>query len=605
MESAAIALNAQEETPICVAALERRDDPQLVASRVSWVLDLVEASPDDLFVFCSSGAEAVNQILWSVFFEVCRKQGKNHLLVSAWEDAPTLQMMKRLEEMGCFVKPIPVDKRGQIDCAILAAEISPRTALISVTMAQGLTGIIQPVEEIARLAKSRGVLLHLEGAYAVGKYAFRFADLGADYLSFSGALLHGPIGSGALIARRGAPLIPLILGGKGLRAEPFDVVSCLSFCAAAQQARLCLDSMSLGVARLRNRFEERLLREIPETKILFREELRLPNTTLVAFLGVHQEALLQQLSHRVKGAIGGGYLPHLSALLAASYPHEATSAISFALHRMTTEAEIEEAVHRIKEAVCKLRSVSWALFSRLSEDNRDHVPLSSAPFRYAGLFTQQEAEAKQMRWVVGEEENLRLYWLVDESDGVIADAKFQAFGPMFFLAAAETSCELVLRKTHRQASRLSADLIERHLPSRWRSSSLSEREKSRFLNGLISAIDLAVQQCVDIVCRSDYDTTPIEKDFEEIAGGIPGWEAFPLEKRRSLIEIVLEKEIRPYIELDAGGVEIVDLKEDGELSIIYQGNCTSCAASTGSTLLAIAQILRARVHPSLRVVPVT
>ena len=223
-------------------------------------------------------------------------------------------------------------------------------------------------------------------------------------------------------------------------------------------------------------------------------------------------------------------------------------------------------------------------------------------FRYAGLFTQKEAEAKGMRLVIGQEKKLRIYWLVDESDGVIADIKFQAFGPMALLSAAEVACELVLRKNYYQASRLSADLIDRHVRDKKEIPAFPPQCDS-FLNQVISALDAAAEQCQGLPYVSDYDTTPIERDFETIEGGIPDWEQFSLEKKKHFIEEVIEKEIRPYIELDAGGVQVLELKEDGEILISYQGSCTTCHSATGSTLSAIQQILKARLHPSLRVTP--
>src|SRR5690606_17670281 len=149
-----------------------------------------------------------------------------------------------------------VDEMGRVDVEKLAALVSPRTALISVTMAHGLTGVIQPVEEISLLAKEKGVLLHLDATYALGKYFFSFD---ADYLTFSGDRIHSVKGSGGLFAKSQVPLTAFILGGNeqnGLRGGAFDVPSFAALSAAAQQAALYLDTMSLEVARLRDLFEE-------------------------------------------------------------------------------------------------------------------------------------------------------------------------------------------------------------------------------------------------------------------------------------------------------------------------------------------------------------
>lgn len=223
---------------------------------------------------------------------------------------------------------------------------------------------------------------------------------------------------------------------------------------------------------------------------------------------------------------------------------------------------------------------------------------------FAGYFTVKEAEEKGMRLVTGREGKLCLYWLVDEADGIIADAKFQAFGPPALIAAGEIASELALRKNYDQASRISADLLDSFVRDK-KDIPAFPKEVYSFLNQAITAIDRAVHQCIDIpYAAADYDVTPIEWDMGENPGGIPGWEEFPAGQKRKIIEEVIEKEIRPYIELDAGGVRIVEFKENGEVHIAYEGSCTTCHSSTGSTLSAIQQILKGRVHPSLTVIPV-
>ena len=207
-----------------------------------------------------------------------------------------------------------------------------------------------------------------------------------------------------------------------------------------------------------------------------------------------------------------------------------------------------------------------------------------------------------MRLVAGREGKVCLYWLVDEADGVIADAKFQAFGPVGLIAAAEIASELVLRKNYDQASRISAELLDQHLRDK-KETPAFPKECHTYLNQVLTAIDKAVYQCLDIPFAATYETTPIERDFPEIPGGLPGWEEMPDNQKIQLIEEVIEKEIRPYIELDAGGVKVVEFKARHEVHISYEGACTSCHASTGSTLSAIQQILKMRLHPSLVVIP--
>jgi len=242
-----------------------------------------------------------------------------------------------------------------------------------------------------------------------------------------------------------------------------------------------------------------------------------------------------------------------------------------------------------------IRPFYWELFSKKLREKIDRL-------RYVGSFTLQLAEDKGMRYVAGREGMLSLYWLVDESDGVIADAKFQAFGPVGLIAAAEIASELVLRKNYDQVSRLTADLIDQHVRDK-KEVPAFPKECDGYLNQVLSAIDRSVQQCYDIPFAATYDTTPIENDFGEIPGGIPGWEEFPHGQKVKIIEEVIDKEIRPYIELDAGGVTLEEFRDNGEVLISYAGSCTTCHSSTGSTLTAIQKILKARVHPSLFVTP--
>lgn len=237
----------------------------------------------------------------------------------------------------------------------------------------------------------------------------------------------------------------------------------------------------------------------------------------------------------------------------------------------------------------------WDLFSKKLRTRIDH-------FQNVGAFNPKEAAEKGMRCVEGREGSLCLYWLVDETDGVIADAKFQAFGPIALLAAADIACELVLRKNYDQASRLSTELLDQHVRDK-KESPAFPKECAALLNQVLAAIDQAVIQCTDIPCAATYDVTPILADFNEIPGGLPGWDGFPEAQKRQIIEEVIDKEIRPYVELDAGGVKVLDVKEGKEVIISYEGSCTSCPSSTGSTLSAIQQILNRRVHPSLVVVP--
>ncbi|MBM3183793.1 MAG: aminotransferase class V-fold PLP-dependent enzyme, partial [Chlamydiae bacterium] len=233
--------------------------------------------------------------------------------------------------------------------------ITPRTALISISIAHGLTGVIQPFEEIGEIAKEKGILLHLDASYALGKIDVNFAKLNADYLTFSGEILHSVIGSGGLFAKKGAPLFPYIFG------KNLDVPSLAALNAAALMASLSFDMVGLETARLRSFFEEQVCKEIQDAHVLFKDAPRLPNTSVITFAKVHAEALEYYIKRKgLHPNKGGNYAQHLHRLLASSQI-EGEGALSFSLSRMTTEKEIVKAVSILKDSIAMLRKVSGDL----------------------------------------------------------------------------------------------------------------------------------------------------------------------------------------------------------------------------------------------------
>lgn len=227
--------------------------------------------------------------------------------------------------------------------------------------------------------------------------------------------------------------------------------------------------------------------------------------------------------------------------------------------------------------------------------------------RYGGYFSLEEASERGMRLVTGkrghpgEGNAVHLYLLVDESDGVIADARFQVFGPSTLIGVAEAACETLMRKNLTQARRLTADLIDRQMRDRIEVPAFPE-EAFNHLNLVLEAIESAADLCLDIPLEEAFLLSPLESPGEP-GEGYPGWNLLSCEQKIEVIEEVIRVEIRPYIELDAGGVQVVDLVNERELVIAYQGACTSCHSATGATLNAIQEILRSRVDPSLIIVP--
>ncbi len=243
---------------------------------------------------------------------------------------------------------------------------------------------------------------------------------------------------------------------------------------------------------------------------------------------------------------------------------------------------------------------SWGLYSKKLQA---HI---ESPKSF-GFFKEEDARPRGMRLCVGKQGRIEdghvlyLYLLVDESDGIIADAKFQMYGSSILIGVADATCEILLRKNHAQAKRLSSDLIIKHLSDK-KEAYPFPKEFAPLLNLVIDAIDEAALKCSDTPYEEIHESPPITSDLFESQGIFPGYETMTTPQKLELIEAVMEKEIRPYIELDAGGVKILSL-EGSSLNIAYEGSCTSCHSATGSTLNAIQQILRAKIHPELIVVP--
>ncbi len=252
-----------------------------------------------------------------------------------------------------------------------------------------------------------------------------------------------------------------------------------------------------------------------------------------------------------------------------------------------------------------LSEVKPPLFSRFSKKLALRI---ENPY-CLGSFSDKDAHERNLHVARGAFGSLSLgaliefYWLVDKVDGVIIDSRFQAFGPSALIGAAEVACELVIGKNYDQASRITADLLDRHVRDKSDIAAFPE-EANSFLNSVLEALDKACHDCQGIPLSQSYVAPPITgRSVDVVEGGYPGWDTLGLKQKLAVIEEVIAKEVRPYIELDAGGIEILNLVNDREVIIAYQGSCTSCHSATGATLSFIQQILRAKVHPDLDVIP--
>lgn len=330
------------------------------------VYELVQSDERDTCVVTSCGAEGICQVIHSVFKTVTKSEAKNHFVTSVIDEAPAILAMSRLEEEGCSFQMAKVTPSGYVTAETVREAITPRTALVSLSWACALTGVVQPIHEIAQLCRQRGILLHVDATHVLGKLSLDMET--PDFITLNGEQLHAPKGIGMLIARKQCTVLPLIAGQEDTlrkRGGSVNVPLIVALGQAAIEAKQNQNLYCLEVARLRNAFEARLIREIPEVRVLFQDTERLPHVSCVLFLGIKNELLLYALNRKgICATMGGGPFQQIQIVLKACGvdPIDAQCGISLSLSKDTTEEELESVVATMCQVVKRLRRTSGGLY---------------------------------------------------------------------------------------------------------------------------------------------------------------------------------------------------------------------------------------------------
>jgi cysteine desulfurase len=311
-------------------------------------------------VFTSGGTESDNL---AIFGSV--KAG-DHVLTSRVEHPAVLHAVERLGDRGVEVDFLPVDAQGVVAVQDVCRGLRPNSRLISVMLANNETGVLQPVEEIGRIAREAGVRFHVDAVQAAGKMAIDVDSLGCDLLSISGHKMHGPQGTGALFVRRGTRLEPLFAGGaheRQRRAGTENVAGIVGLGKAAECAMEGLRNGELEKIRgLRDRLEMGLLEQT--SGVNGGGTPRVPNTSNLWFETLDGEALvialdLQGLAVSSGAACSSGASEPSHVLLAMGIsPERARGSVRLSLHRQTTEEEIERTIELVSSQVSRLRELS-------------------------------------------------------------------------------------------------------------------------------------------------------------------------------------------------------------------------------------------------------
>jgi cysteine desulfurase len=337
------------------------------------VAALIGARPQEI-VFTSGGTESDNHAIFGIvsssftsFTSSTSLTSPPHIITTAIEHEAVLNACQALEKEAVRVTYLPTDRDGQIDLEDLRRAIRPETILITVMHANNELGTVQPLEEIGRIAKEADVYFHTDAVQSAGKIPIDVDALGVDLLSLSGHKLYAPKGIGALYVRGGTRLRQLLYGGhhqRGFRPGTENVAAIVGLGKAAEIARHSLAEDARRTSSLRDRLQQGLLQNVPQSRANAAAAPRTPNTTNLVFPGVEGEALLialdlKGLACSTGAACSSGAVEPSHVLTAIGLPpEEARASLRFSLGRHTTSADIDFALNVVPAAVSQLRELS-------------------------------------------------------------------------------------------------------------------------------------------------------------------------------------------------------------------------------------------------------
>ncbi len=325
------------------------------------VAALLGCRPSEV-VFTSGGTEGDNLAISGL------TRTGDHIISSTIEHHAVLNSCKHMEAMGCEVTYIPVDGRGLVDPDDVRRALRPDTKLITIMMANNETGVLQPVEEIGKIAAEADVYFHTDAVQAAGKVPIDVKMIRCDLLSISGHKLHAPQGVGAIYVGKGTILQPMFYGGsheRSRRAGTENVPGIIGLGKAAELAREGLErGDQVRLAAMRDRIEEKILSDVEATGINGEGAPRVPNTTNIHFDYIEGEALvialdLKGLAVSTGAACSSGAIEPSHVLTAMGLPPEiARASLRFSLGKQNTPDDVEFALDLLPRTVARLRELS-------------------------------------------------------------------------------------------------------------------------------------------------------------------------------------------------------------------------------------------------------
>ncbi len=350
-----------------------RDARVILENAREQIAQMLHADPAELF-FTSGGTEADNTALIGVM--LANRDRGNHLITSKIEHHAVLNTAEYLEKQGVRVTFVSPDAEGRIQPDDVLAAVTPETVLISIMHVNNETGTINPIAEIGRIARERGILMHTDAVQSFGKLPIDVQKMNLDLLSLSGHKIYGPKGIGALYIRRGVKIQPRTFGGHQERELRTGTENLPGAVGLAKAAMICNEKMAAEAVRLtalRDRFWHELQARLDGIRLNGSLKHRLPGINNISFEGVEGEALL--LSLDLKGiavstgsACSSGHANASHVLLAMGIPPQiAQGSIRFSMGRENDDEAVDYALEVIPQIVQNLRSMSFQ-----PEDSTSH-----------------------------------------------------------------------------------------------------------------------------------------------------------------------------------------------------------------------------------------
>jgi len=349
--------------PSSIYSLGAESKTAVTAAREA-IAGTLNTAPENIY-FTAGGSEADN---WAIKATADALKGKGrHIITSSIEHHAVLHTCQYLEKQGFEVTYLPVDADGLVSPQTVEAAIRPDTILVSIMFANNEIGSVQPIGEIGRIAHAHKVLFHTDAVQAYGQLPIDVDGLNIDMLSASGHKLYGPKGIGFLYIRKGVPIRSFVHGGaqeRKRRAGTENVPGIVGLGKAAVEAAETMEERAARETALRDHLIDRVLAEIPYTRLNGSRTSRLPNNTNFSFQFVEGESLLILLdSAGICGSSGSactsGSLDPSHVLLAIGLPHEiAHGSLRLTLGKDTTQEDLDYTVDKLKEIVARLRAMS-------------------------------------------------------------------------------------------------------------------------------------------------------------------------------------------------------------------------------------------------------